>query len=282
MVLRQWSMTTLPPAGRIPRGFTACAQLVVRHFIGHRQSLARTVETDQYRRLYPVPVGASPGSVILAADTIAVAVESVDVRSDHLNGSLDVRGAIAAAAGAVDVASDRHTGTAVVRVALLGFLCSDRDDLGDRRPGDYLLYQLFMRLNPVAECHLIGEDLYPPSAGVSHPGSALRKRGIIHSHRLERDSPPAGNDSLLDYWRGLRRVLGTTEGGADTVLGTSAVRVAVGVGAPPDPQALISSGLLTANVILMAGLIPSSIRQRHFTNRDLRSVRPLAASRKQR
>src|SRR5205809_268291 len=68
----------------------------------------------------PCPVGASPGSVILAADTVAVAVESVDVRSDHLNGSLDVRGAIAAAAGAVDVASDRHTGTAVVRVALLG------------------------------------------------------------------------------------------------------------------------------------------------------------------
>ena len=102
----------------------------------------------------PVPVGASPGSVILAADTIAVAVESVDVRSDHLNGSLDVRGAIAAAAGAVDVARDRHTGTAVVRVALLGFLCSDRDDPGDRRPGDYLPYQLFMRLNPVANVTL--------------------------------------------------------------------------------------------------------------------------------
>ena len=62
-------------------------------------------------------------------------------------------------------------------------------------------------------------------------------------------------------------VLGATEGGADTVLGTSAARVAVAVGAPPDPQALITSRLLTANVILMAGLIPSSIRQRRFTGR---------------
>jgi hypothetical protein len=37
------------------------------------------------------------------------------------------------------------------------------------------------------------------------------------------------------------------------VLGTSAARVAVAVGAPPDPQALITSRLLTANVILMEG-----------------------------
>src|ERR1700755_2761749 len=27
MVLRRWSMTTLPPAGRMRRGFAACAQL---------------------------------------------------------------------------------------------------------------------------------------------------------------------------------------------------------------------------------------------------------------
>jgi len=64
------------------------------------------------------------GSAVLAADTVTVAVESVDVGSDHLNGSLNVGGAIAAAACAVDVASDRHAGTAVVRVALLGFLYS--------------------------------------------------------------------------------------------------------------------------------------------------------------
>jgi len=139
------------------------------------------------------------GSAILAADTVVVAIKSVDVRSDHLNGSLDVGGTIAAAACAVDVAGDRHTGTAVVRVALLGFLCSDRDDPGDRRPDDHLPYQLLVRLNPVAERHLVGEDLYPSDARISHPGAALRKRGIIHSHRLERDSPPAGNGSLLDY-----------------------------------------------------------------------------------
>ena len=62
-------------------------------------------------------------------------------------------------------------------------------------------------------------------------------------------------------------VLGATEGGADTVAGASAARVAVAVGTPSDPQALITSRLLTANVILMTALMPSSIRQRYFTSR---------------
>ena len=113
------------------------------------------------------------GSAVLAADTVAVAVESVDVGSDHLNGSLNIGRTIAAAACAVDVASDRYTGTAVVRIALLGFLCSHRDDPSDRRSDDYLPYQFFVRLNPVAERHLIGEDLYPSSTRASHSGGAL-------------------------------------------------------------------------------------------------------------
>jgi hypothetical protein len=50
-------------------------------------------------------------------------------------------------------------------------------------------------------------------------------------------------------------VLGATEGVADAVAGTIAVRVAVAVGVASDPQALITSRLLTANVILMAGLM---------------------------
>jgi hypothetical protein len=50
------------------------------------------------------------GSAILAANTVVVAVESVDVGSDHLNGSLDVGRAIAAAACAVDVAGDQGSG----------------------------------------------------------------------------------------------------------------------------------------------------------------------------
>src|SRR5205814_95136 len=119
-------------------------------------------------------------------------------------GSLNIGGTVATATCTVDVASDRDTGATVVRVALLGFLCSDRDDPGDRRSDDYLPDQFLVYLNPVAERHLIGKDLYPSDAMASYPGAALRKRGVIHSHRLERDSPPIGNDMLLDYWRGLR------------------------------------------------------------------------------
>jgi hypothetical protein len=149
--------------------------------------------------------GGHTGSAVLAADTVAVAVESVDVGSDHLDGPLNVGGAVAAAACTVDVASDRDTGAAVVRVALLGLLCSYRDDPGDWRSDNYLPDQFFVYLNPVAERHLIGKGLHPSDAMASYPGVALRKRRIIHSHRLERDCPPAGNDTLLDYWRGLRR-----------------------------------------------------------------------------
>jgi hypothetical protein len=49
--------------------------------------------------------------------------------------------------------------------------------------------------------------------------------------------------------------LGATEGVADAVAGTIAARVAVAVGAASDAQALITSRLLIANVILMAGLM---------------------------
>jgi hypothetical protein len=147
----------------------------------------------------------STGSAGLAAYTVTVAVEPVDVGSYHLNGPLNVGGAIAAAACAVDIASDRHTGTAVVRVALSGFLYSHRDDPGDRRPDDYLPYQLFTCLTSVDERHLIGEDLHPSGTRVSHSDSAFRKRGIIHSHCLERNSPLVSDDTLLDQWRGLRR-----------------------------------------------------------------------------
>jgi len=44
------------------------------------------------------------------------------------------------------------------------------------------------------------------------------------------------------------------------VADTIAVRVTVAVGVASDPQALITSRLLTANVILMAGLMASSNR----------------------
>src|SRR6266576_1800491 len=109
MDLRLSSMTRPPPAGRTPRGSAACAQLGFLAFHwSHRQSLASLA--------------------ILAADTVAVAVEPVDIGSGYLNGSLHVGGAIAAAACAVDVAGDRNAGTAVVRVALLRFLCSQRYD----------------------------------------------------------------------------------------------------------------------------------------------------------
>lgn len=147
----------------------------------------------------------STGSAGLAAYTVTVAVEPVDVGSDHLNGPLNVGGAIAAAACTVDVASDRHTGTAVVWVALSGFLYSHRDDPGDRRPDDYLPYQLFACLNSVDERHLIGEYLHPFGARSFHSGGAFRKRGVIHSHRFERNSPLVSDDTLLDHWRGLRR-----------------------------------------------------------------------------
>ena len=50
-------------------------------------------------------------------------------------------------------------------------------------------------------------------------------------------------------------VLGAAEGVADAAAGTIAARVAVDVGVASDPQALITSRLLTANVILMAGLM---------------------------
>jgi hypothetical protein len=53
-------------------------------------------------------------------------------------------------------------------------------------------------------------------------------------------------------------VLGAAEGVADAVAGTIAARVVVAVGVAPDPQALITSRLLTAKVILMAGLMASS------------------------
>ena len=50
-------------------------------------------------------------------------------------------------------------------------------------------------------------------------------------------------------------VLGAAEGVADAAAGTTAARVAVAVGIASDPQALITSRLLIANVILMAGLM---------------------------
>jgi ketopantoate hydroxymethyltransferase len=53
-------------------------------------------------------------------------------------------------------------------------------------------------------------------------------------------------------------VLEATGGVADAVADTLASRVAVTAGAPCDPQALIISRLLTANVILAADLIVSS------------------------
>jgi hypothetical protein len=109
-----------------------------------------------------------------------------------------------------------------------------------------------VRLNPVAERHPIGEDLYLSDARISHPGVALRKPRIIHSYRLERDSPPASNGSLLDYWEACAGVLGAAEGVVDAAAGTIAARVAVAVGVAPDPQAVITSRPLTANVILMA------------------------------
>jgi hypothetical protein len=122
-----------------------------------------------------------------------------------------------------------------------------------------------VRLNPVAERRLIGEDLHPSCARVSHPGSALRKSGIIHSHRRERNSPPVGNGTCLDYREacaemlGAAEVLGAAEGVADPVAGTVAafVAVAVAVGAPSDPQALSTSKQLAANAILMARLMLS-------------------------
>ena len=101
--------------------------------------------------------GGHTGSAVLAADTVAVAVESVDVGSDHLDGPLNVGGAVAVAACTVDVAGDRDTGAAVVRVALLGFLCSYRDDPGDWRSDNYLPDQFFVYLSSVAERHLIGQ-----------------------------------------------------------------------------------------------------------------------------
>src|SRR5207248_11020435 len=55
------------------------------------------------------------GSAVLATDTVAVAVEPVDVGSDHLDGSLTVSGTVATAACTLDVASGRDTGAAVVR-----------------------------------------------------------------------------------------------------------------------------------------------------------------------
>jgi len=140
----------------------------------------------------------------------------------------------------------------------LGFLCSDRDDPSDRRPDNYRPDQFFVYLNPVAERYLIGEDLHPSYAMASHPVAALRKRGVIHSRRLERDSPPTGNDTFLDYWRGLRGVLEAMEGVTDAEAGALAACVAVTVGASCAPQALIIRRLLTANVILTADLIASS------------------------
>ena len=98
-------------------------------------------------------LGGHTGSAVLAADTVAVAVESVDVGSDHLDGPLNVGGAVAAAACTVDVASDRDTGAAVVRVALLGFPCSYRDDPGDGCSDNYLPDQFFVYLNSV----IVGE-----------------------------------------------------------------------------------------------------------------------------
>ena len=56
----------------------------------------------------------------LAAGPVAVAVEVVDIVSDHRHGTLDVRRTVAAAASAVDIAGDRHTGARVVRIARLG------------------------------------------------------------------------------------------------------------------------------------------------------------------
>jgi hypothetical protein len=49
------------------------------------------------------------------------------------------------------------------------------------------------------------------------------------------------------------------EGVAVAAAGTVAARVAVAVGAPSDPQALSTSRQLTANTILMTGLMASSI-----------------------
>src|SRR5690348_6555621 len=117
------------------------------------------------------------GSAV-AADTVTVGVEPVDVCSNHADGTLHISRAIAAAAGTVDVAGDGHTSAAVVRVASLGFHCSDHDDPGDghlySRPPD----QLLACLHTVGEGHPVGEDPYPSDAATSHPARALGKRRV--------------------------------------------------------------------------------------------------------
>jgi hypothetical protein len=69
------------------------------------------------------------GDRSVAADAVAVTVKVVDVYSDDFDRALHVGGTVAAAARAVDVTRDRYTCAAVVWVALLGLLCTDRDDL---------------------------------------------------------------------------------------------------------------------------------------------------------
>lgn len=102
--------------------------------------------------------------------------------SHHLDGPLNVGGAVAAAAAAVDVASDQDTGAAVVRIALLGLLCSYRDDPGDWRSDNYLPDQFFVYLNSVTERHLISKNLHPSDATASYRGAALRKRRVIEGY----------------------------------------------------------------------------------------------------
>src|SRR5215813_6824984 len=141
----------------------------------------------------------------VATDTVAVAVEPVDVCSDHADGALHVSRAIAAAACTVDVASDRHTGAAVVRVTLWGFLCSDHDDPGDRRLDDRLTDHLPACLHTVGEGRLVGEDLYPFDAASSYPGGALGKRRIVGSPGRKRNRLPLGDGAFLDYRACARR-----------------------------------------------------------------------------
>lgn len=57
------------------------------------------------------------GELVIAAITVAVAIQVIDVDADHTDHAVDVGGAVPTAAAAVDVAGDRDTTVRVVRVA---------------------------------------------------------------------------------------------------------------------------------------------------------------------
>src|SRR5215211_1019114 len=73
------------------------------------------------------PPGIRPS---LAADAVVVAVQTVDVRTDHLHRPVDVGRSVSATARAVDVAGDRHARPAVVGIAARLLLRPYRGDLG--------------------------------------------------------------------------------------------------------------------------------------------------------